>query len=74
MINTDIDISTRVMETKTKRTGLLIYNRSRQGNEVVVVEWDDSHVVGVMNVNDLSVKIGGEDWVSVYKLNTQKRR
>ena len=69
MIQTDIDISTKVRYHG--QTGVLIYNRCRQGNEVVVIELDStdfSHRVKQVNVNDLEVKNGGEKWISVLEL------
>ena len=35
------------------RTGIVIANQSRQGDEVLIVEWDDDFTVSAMNVNDL---------------------
>lgn len=39
------------------RTGKIISNKSRQGDEVVIVEWDDNLQVTTENVNDLNFKI-----------------
>ena len=69
MIQTDFDISTRVMFADT--TGQIIYNRCKKGAEIVAVEWSDG-TISLMNVNELSVKYGSEEWVSVRELG--KRR
>jgi len=35
------------------RTGVILSNKSRQGDEVVIVEWDDNFSVSAENINDL---------------------
>ena len=35
------------------RNGVVIANKSRQGDEVVVIEWDDDFTVQAANVNDV---------------------
>ena len=39
------------------QTGIIKSNSSRQGDEVVIVEWDGTFNVSVVNVNDL-IKLG----------------
>ena len=71
MIQTDIDISTKVRYAA--QTGVVIYNRCRQGNEMVVVEFDNkSFPIDVLNVNALEVKYGGEEWTKVSELGKRK--
>lgn len=38
------------------RHGVILSNHSRQGDEVVIVEWDDNLQPQAMNVNDLELK------------------
>jgi len=70
MIQTDIDISTKVRHNG--QTGVLIYNRCRQGNQVVAVEFDKDNSVHLVNVNALEVKYGSEEWIKVSELGKKK--
>lgn len=69
MNQTDIDISTKVRHNG--HTGVLVYNRCRQGNQVVCIELDDKdNTVHLVNVNELEVKLGpgSEAWIKVSDL------
>lgn len=65
MINTDLDISTKVKRDNT--TGTIIYNRPRSSDQLVIVEWDDLSISPAY-LNELMVKYGGEHWVKVSDL------
>ena len=71
---TDIDVGTRVSKEVAEKNcyafgggyrtiiGTVIYNRSRQGDQVVIVEWDEKmsendqdFPVEPYNINDLTV-------------------
>jgi hypothetical protein len=72
MIQTDIDIGTKVRHD-VKGTGVLIFNRCRQGNQVVVCEWDSEHnPISLININDLEIKHGSEEWIKVSELGKKK--
>jgi hypothetical protein len=71
MIQSDLDISTKVRHNG--QTGVLVYNRCRQGNQVVAVEFDnDLFPIQLVNVNELEVKHGGEKWMKVSDLGRKK--
>ena len=37
------------------RYGIVVCNRLKQGDEAVIIEWNDNYTIQSMNVNDLEI-------------------
>lgn len=48
-----VPLGAKVKDYHSHRTGVIIANTSRQGNEIVAVEWDDNFIITAFNINDL---------------------